>query len=711
MMKLLKYIFFLLIFATALQVVAQKENATWYFGKALGISFANGTAKPLNTPAHASNRYITSTSCISDKKTGAPLFYTNGQKVFNRLHGEMSLPLSGNTYSQNLLIVPDPGDSMAYYLLYAYGNTLFQAKVNMRLKNGLGDLVYVNQLLFAGIDNRFAVVKQTYNAGYWLITHVNSTKQFYTYRITKDTIETTPVISSLNENYIWPDASNFYSEIVTTIDGTQFAVMENNSASPLNKFILLYNFDKKCGTVTLKREISSPFFLYDIAYDATARFLYVISNAGGSDKNIVQYDIASTNATEDVLPGTPIIKGNYPMYRMKLAPDDKIYISKQELIGNGYSPSRYIDVIHAPSVKGELCNYQERVFNLSPGNQCFNDPCYLTDRFPNMIMDRTITQPYSFEEPLLSIENFCFGESTSFDILNDSLTSDNFWWDFGDSTKEYNRYKTNHIFKNPGKYYVSFNWSLCGLNYSISREISIGLKPDIHLGSDTSICFGTTLTLSPGIGEKYLWSTGDTTSTLIANKAGIISVQVSNGSCISEDEIRIEIYPQVWTLLGEEYFICDRDKELVKLDAGPGFNQYKWTPGNDTSQWIIVGDLGNYFVIVKDFRGCDGSDGTIVKRICPVELFFPNAFTPNDDGLNDTYLPIGNSVVDFQLTIFNRWGQIVFETNNLQTGWNGKTDKNNFAPSDIYFYQANYSGYINKVLTHFTSNGNLQLIR
>ncbi len=101
------------------------------------------------------------------------------------------------------------------------------------------------------------------------------------------------------------------------------------------------------------------------------------------------------------------------------------------------------------------------------------------------------------------------------------------------------------------------------------------------------------------------------------------------------------------------------------MDAGEGLVNYKWISTGDTTQWINVAMVGEYLVVVKDFRGCNGNDGTKVKRRCPVKVYFPNAFTPNGDGLNDYYEPLGKDVTAFEMTIYNSWGQLVFKTSSI----------------------------------------------
>ena len=73
-------------------------------------------------------------------------------------------------------------------------------------------------------------------------------------------------------------------------------------------------------------------------------------------------------------------------------------------------------------------------------------------------------------------------------------------------------------------------------------------------------------------------------------------------------------------------------------------------------------------------------------------LYIPNAFTPNDDGLNDSFGALGHGVKDYHLVIYNRWGQLVFESSNINNQWDG-TFQGVKSPAGIYIYNIQAEGY------------------
>jgi gliding motility-associated-like protein len=97
--------------------------------------------------------------------------------------------------------------------------------------------------------------------------------------------------------------------------------------------------------------------------------------------------------------------------------------------------------------------------------------------------------------------------------------------------------------------------------------------------------------------------------------------------------------------------------------------------------------------IVRHMSGCTDT-AIVVIDISPIVLvFFPNAFTPNGDGLNDTFFPKGyfTNIDSYELSVWNRWGEKIFSTENAETGWNGNVDNEGVVcPSGVYIFKAKY---------------------
>lgn len=691
-------------------VLAQKSDNIWHFGRGCSMYFNDGTLVKTtgnpSVPPHKFSQYIYKVATICDKHTGDLLFYTNGTEVMNRNHTAMPNGTTVATILQ-VMIVPDLLDTTMYYIFYTTPGGLLYSKVDMKQNGGLGGVVVQNQLLLADAQVRFVVVKQYYGQGHWLIVSGRSDNRFYAYRITGDRISE-PVISVTGPDRIYDINDMRLGDIEATTTGNIFATTYKSSSNTGK--VGIYNFDKVCGTILFNQSLDIEGFYQSLAFDQTAQFLYVTRMRAG-DFDLLQFDLFSGDPQQSVI-NIITHDGYTPLEAMELGPDNRIYITTEEVTsgpGGGLSPASKLHVVEKPWLKGKACTFVSKALNLDPGFPCPNGmACQITNNLPDGVSDRTTVDP-GFESPLITTKQFCLGDETQFTVTND-FGADSVKWVFS-NTDSVSAKNTSYRYTAPGKYTAVFKWYLCGFEYIKKVDVMIGIKPAVDLGPDTTLCHGTTMILRAPLGvDEYKWSTGATTQSIEVKLPGVYSLELRNGNCRSNDEVTIAYYPSLWTELGDEYFVCKDDKELIKLDAGEGFDQYKWTPTEDTTQWIIVGDVGDYFVVVNDYRGCKGEDGTQVKRRCPVAVHFPSVFTPNNDGLNDTYVPKGKDVVSFSMKIYNRWGQLVFETTDMNKTWNGFV-KGEAANADSYIYTASYTGYVNKRLKEFVTKGSFTLLR
>ena len=144
-------------------------------------------------------------------------------------------------------------------------------------------------------------------------------------------------------------------------------------------------------------------------------------------------------------------------------------------------------------------------------------------------------------------------------------------------------------------------------------------------------------------------------------------------------------------------------EQSYQLEATPGYASYEWNTG-DTAYFITVTEEGEYSVIIQTAEGCtDTTAVMMVNTWFPVNV--PNAFTPNGDGLNDVFKPVvdAEQVRQFSMSIYNRWGQLFFETGDPSKGWDGK-DK----PAGIYNWVITYSNVVGKV---FKLKGSVTLVK
>jgi hypothetical protein len=157
---------------------------------------------------------------------------------------------------------------------------------------------------------------------------------------------------------------------------------------------------------------------------------------------------------------------------------------------------------------------------------------------------------------------------------------------------------------------------LYGNSSSNSRYGFFSNFASVNLGPDRTICFGDSTYLDAGAGrESYEWSTGETTSAIWVKDADTFWVHVTENLCNLYDTIVISYYPNTPVNLGPDVGICEG--QTATFNAGAGYINYLWTPGNIQTQTYTTGTAGTYTVTVQDENGCHYSD-TIQLSVHPL---------------------------------------------------------------------------------------------
>ncbi len=174
------------------------------------------------------------------------------------------------------------------------------------------------------------------------------------------------------------------------------------------------------------------------------------------------------------------------------------------------------------------------------------------------------------------------------------------------------------------------------------------------------------------------------------SQQGTYSVKVSLGTCYSDKNIQLIVNPLPIATLPASYSFCSDNGNIVTLDAGT-FSTYKWLSGNESSQTLTVNQTGIYEVVITNSFTCKAKASTTVIEICKPSLFVSSAFSPNGDGINDRYDVFDLHVGAYSMTIFNRWGEVIFQSNDKTVYWDG-TYKGDIMPVGVYPYVIKYEG-------------------
>lgn len=283
---------------------------------------------------------------------------------------------------------------------------------------------------------------------------------------------------------------------------------------------------------------------------------------------------------------------------------------------------------------------------------------------------------------------FCKGTTVDLDGSNISIKTKletNYLWSTGEKTPKI----TTGV---PGIYMVKVRNKLCTIYDTVDIR---HIETNLDLGQDTFYCGPVDRWLRPlKTYSKYLWHDFAEVVDYHATTPGKKKLTITTKEgCVESDSVFITQYPAIDGGLGNDTVICL--SSTIHLIAKDSFVSYLWNTGSKERQ-IDVRDSGIYIVTVMDKYGCIVSDSIRIREqsdALPVDLFMPNAFSPNGDFLNEFYP--GNKYKDpgspYLMRIYDRWGEKIFESQSPVVEWNGTVNEKP-APQDVYVYYVKYVG-------------------
>jgi gliding motility-associated-like protein len=248
--------------------------------------------------------------------------------------------------------------------------------------------------------------------------------------------------------------------------------------------------------------------------------------------------------------------------------------------------------------------------------------------------------------------------------------------------------------------YIVAGYNLPGCVTYDTVRLNIIPKPAVTITGDTTICFKNQIHLLAAGGIKYQWSPSTGLSALnipdplaspLSSIMYKVKVEGTNG-CFADDSVQITVAPLPIIQISKSGDIdCVSDQSHLNASGG---NQYTWSPSQGLNNPAISNPTAKpiqttiYHVLVTTLQGCINSDSIPVFVYPPgtEHYYLPNAFTPNNDGLNDCFgIKNWGTISQLEFSIFDRWGVRVFHTTNPGTCWNGSY-KNILQPVGTYIY-------------------------
>ena len=197
---------------------------------------------------------------------------------------------------------------------------------------------------------------------------------------------------------------------------------------------------------------------------------------------------------------------------------------------------------------------------------------------------------------------------------------------------------------------------------------------------DTVVCKDQFLTLNVGNKDidsmRYLWHDGSTTPQYQASKTERISVQViyPAENCVATGSMAFKVLGQDYKPIAFDTILCQNEKTTLTAGTGLVGETITWQNGSK-DRTIDVNTEGVYVAHIKNQCATWTDTFRLSINHCGLEVFVPNAFSPNGDGVNDDLRPFFKTdfikIESYDLHIYNRWGSLVFNSQNLNDGWDG----------------------------------------
>lgn len=735
-----------MVWLSSFHSVAQKQNNNWCLGNYCGITF--------NTPVPLS--YTTSIksyencSTVSDTASGNLLFYTDGFKAWDKNNNLMPHAIAlGDDYSQSSsqgsAIVPDLSDPKIYYIFctdnvdHNTAGILHYSKINMNLNGGLGDVD--TNFYRISLGNQFGellTVVAGNNCDLWILA-LKRSGYIYAYNFTSSGLNPSPVISKAVTSTL-----KIRGGLKVSGNRRKLAISGHCDSIGVGfhnySFTTLYDFDPNTGIVSNGLVIDSlkNGIYYGCEFSSNSNRLYI----SDASKNVLyQYNVSLPSAaiagSKTTVTTPALISG------MQLGPDRQLYFASYM--------STSLGIIHNANSPAPSFIVNPLHISMPPGsNVRMNMPRRVI--YPNDIIINTIDTLICFRKNVIigpeSIYDYYKWNNGSSNPKQNISRSGKYWITY---TKNCNIYiDTFNVTIIPDSIFVTNDTTICpddtitlsaattapGATYTwypdsiVSSSIKVSKAGQYYIttvsglckqndttnlntynpfvsfiGDDTILCNAQPHRLAVGNGySKYKWSTGDTTSYTLINKTGKYWVEVYEGKCTYRDTINLEYMPKQLSL-GKDILACIGD--IVQLNTNMPHSSFTWQDGS-ILPYYDVSKNGIYWVIASNVCGNFTDSVKVEFKECNCKYTMANAFTPNNDGLNDRIWPyLVCDVSEYSFIIANRWGQIVYSSSTPGDKWDG-TVMNQPGETGVYYYMLKLK---NTAGNSFLYKGDITLIR
>lgn len=650
--KALKNIIELLLFFVTTSVpttaFTQNFNNVWIFGEHAGINFNYNPPvgiknTPVSTldntnPLSSKNPYVNYTSSICDS-SGNLLFYTDGSIVWNNKNSKLRRYLSRWPWAEycSPLIVPHLENDSLYYIFGVSkagpsANKLLYLNINIKGNNGNGQIVYPQP---STTTNYFTVLKDSCSILVAGTGHCNG-----------------------KDLWIVTHSQNALHAYLVTKDG----VSSNAIKTPTSDINNVFNQNRNIKFSGSGEKLVMPLI------NTNQVIVFDFDNLRGKFSNPVKLSIPGDLILEDV----------------ELSPDgSKLYLGAYtppdpQVEGAGELHNIYQMDLNA----GTTTSIQNSLTLITPFADRANcvRTCFLVNRTMQLAPDGKI---------YVSMRYFTFPSNVMFDPAVSIIAAPN---EKGSNVK----YITAGL--NIGSKYNYIAYNYIRSNSFTSNKNAIQYKQNSC--SDVPVNFSLIFNRV----DSVKWNFGDTSSGaqnfsdlhtpqhLYSNAGTYVVKAIIYSKCFVDscfDTVNVITTKKVRISANiTDQIVCKNFVFNVDASA-PSADKYLWSTGNQKPVQTIT-RADSYSVLATNSCSSDQKAFKVTYKTCDCNIYIPNAFTPNYDGLNDIFRPaIKCYPKDYSFIIYNRFGQIVYRTSEINKGWDGRINSYD-ASTGAYIWLVQY---------------------
>ena len=291
-------------------------------------------------------------------------------------------------------------------------------------------------------------------------------------------------------------------------------------------------------------------------------------------------------------------------------------------------------------------------------------------------------------------DTICIGECVQTDSTNNANAHGREWILEADnqSLTVEDSLNFNYCFSEAGTYTLRQTIWFLGVDYAFEKIIEVIPPLEIDIKSDSIICDLPPIDLGLSSNRELKnirWNTGSDSTSACIYEGGFYSVMADDGYCRAGDSAFYEfVFEKIDTSLAVQLLdtstVCEVHLPLTIRPTSAYGSLFENESGVIDSVFNIS-RKGNY-EFKTTVHGCDFTKSTFVQiDECKSNIFIPAAFSPNDDGINDEFLPLGDDIEPIQLQIYDRWGGLLFESSDGQLGWRAAD-----SPKGVYVFRFEY---------------------